>query len=252
MSAKSLVCGVYILPMVAILGCNTTAVHRWAVHDMSRPQPKVIAPGQEPTDPPSDAVVLFNGADLSQWRAPNGSAAGWKVQNGYMEAAKGTGCIQTKRGFGSCRLHIEWAAPEVVKDEGQGRGNSGAYLMGKYEVQILDSYQNTTYPDGQAAAIYGQSPPMVNACRPPGKWQSFDIIFHRPVFKDQKMAKPATMTVLHNGVLVQDNWVLEGTAVHEARAEYKAHKDKLPLMLQNHGNPVRYRNIWIRELPNQD
>jgi len=229
---------------------------RWAVHDMDRPQPKVITPGEASTEdisgqPSSDAIVLFDGTDLSQWVSTKGSPAEWKVENGYMEVVKKTGSIQTKRGFGSCQLHIEWAMPSKVKGSGQGRGNSGVYLMNKYEVQILDSYNNKTYPDGQAASVYGQNPPMVNACRPPGRWQSYDIIFHRPIFKGEKLVRPATVTVLHNGVLVQDRWIIEGTAVHAARAKYTPHKDRLPLLLQNHGNPVRYRNVWVRELPEE-
>jgi len=225
--------------------------HKWAVHDKNRPHPPVVTPSDRPGGPPSDALVLFDGTDLSQWVGDNGGPARWKVENGYMEVVKGTGSIQTKKGFGSCQLHLEWATPAVVKGKGQGRGNSGVYLMSKYEVQILDSYQNQTYADGQAAAVYGQNPPMVNACRGPGQWQTYDIIFHRPIFKGDKVVKPATITVLHNGVLVQDNWVLEGPAVHKARAKYSPHPDRLPLFLQNHGCPVRFRNIWIRELPDQ-
>jgi hypothetical protein len=215
---------------------------------MNRPAPPAVKPGENSSDPPSDAVVLFNGADINQWESVKGGPAKWKVENGYMQVFKSTGDIRTKTIFGSCQLHIEWATPEVVKGNGQERGNSGVYLMGKYEVQVLDSFNNKTYPDGQAAAVYGQNPPLVNACQPPGRWQSYDIVFHRPIFRGKKLVKPATMTVLHNGVLVQDNWIVEGTAAHKERAKYTAHEDKLPLMLQDHGNPVRYRNIWVREL----
>jgi hypothetical protein len=237
-----------------MLGCVAPTQYEWEVHDKDRPQPKVIAPGtastqEEAGEPPSDAIVLFGGDNLSQWESMKGGPAKWKVENGYMEIVKKTGSLRTKRGFGDCQLHVEWASPEVVKGKNQGRGNSGVYLMSKYEVQVLDSYSNTTYPDGQAASVYGQSPPMVNACRGPGQWQSYDIIFRRPVFEDEKLVRPATITVLHNGVLVQDRWIIEGGTAHKRRAVYKPHEDKLPITLQNHGNPVRYRNIWIRELP---
>jgi len=249
MKVKSLVLGLCVTLLTAVFGCNPPQKYLWEVHDRNRPQPKVISPGERPSDPSSDAIVLFNGADLSQWVSTNGGPAKWKVENGYMQVVKKTGSIHTKRSFGDCQLHIEWATPTEVKGKGQHRGNSGAYLMGKYEVQVLDSYDNTTYPDGQAAAVYGQNPPMVNASRGPGQWQSYDILFRRPIFKGKKLVRPATITVLHNGVLVQDHWVIEGATAHKKRAEYTPHEDKLPLILQNHGDPVRYRNIWIRELP---
>ncbi len=232
-------------------GCNVAEQkqHQWAVHDANRPQPEIVMPGDVTTAPPSDAIVLFDGTDLSQWvSVKSGGPARWKVENGYTEVVKKTGDIRTKQSFGDCQLHIEWATPKKVKGSGQSRGNSGVFLMEKYEVQILDSYENKTYADGQAAAIYGQSPPLVNACRGPGQWQSYDIIFHRPIFKGKKVVKPATITVLQNGVLVQDNWVIEGTTFHKKRAEYEPHADKLPIKLQEHGNPMRFRNIWIRPL----
>ena len=233
-------------------GCQT-ARRRWAIHDMDRPQPKVVEPGtastqEHPGRPPSDAVVLFDGSGLSNWESTNGGPAEWKTTGGSIEVVKKTHSICTKDSFGSCQLHIEWATPAVVEGSDQGRGNSGVFLMGKYEVQVLDSYRNSTYPDGQAASVYGQNPPLVNACRPPGVWQSYDIIFHRPVFDGKKVSRPATVTVLHNGVLVQDNWILEGTTSHKKPAEYQPHPDKLPLILQHHGDAVRYRNIWLREL----
>jgi hypothetical protein len=216
---------------------------------MNRPRPPVVAPGVENHLPPADAIVLFDGTDLSAWRSSkDGGNAKWKIQDGYMEVVRDTGDIQTRQAFGSCQLHIEWAAPEVVKGSGQGRGNSGVFLMGRYEVQVLDSYENDTYPDGQAAAIYGQKPPLVNACRKPGQWQTYDIIFHAPVFQDGRLEKPATVTVLHNGVLVQDHWEIQGTTFHKQRAAYQPHPDKLPLRLQDHGDLVRFRNIWIRPL----
>ena len=224
-------------------------VFEWEVHDMNRPRPPVVAPGAENHLPPADAIVLFDGTDLSAWRSSkDGGNAKWKIQDGYMEVVRDTGDIQTRQAFGSCQLHIEWAAPEVVKGSGQGRGNSGVFLMGHYEVQVLDSYENDTYPDGQAAAIYGQKPPLVNASRKPGQWQTYDIIFHAPVFRDGAIEKPATVTVLHNGVLVQDHWEIQGTTFHKQRAAYQPHPDKLPLRLQDHGDLVRFRNIWIRPL----
>lgn len=232
-----------------LTGCEAQKAQQWPQHDLNRPQPKVVAPGAQDHLPPSDAVVLFDGRDLSAWRSDkDGGPAKWKVENGYMEVVPGTGDIVTRQAFGSCQLHIEWATPEIVVGSGQTRGNSGVYPMDRYEVQVLDSYENTTYPDGQAASIYGQSPPLVNASRAPGQWQSYDIIFHAPVFKGDKLQKPATMTVLHNGVLVQDHWVLEGMTLHQEPARYEAHADKLPFRIQEHGYLVRYRNIWIRPL----
>jgi hypothetical protein len=166
-----------------------------------------------------------------------------------MEVVAKTGSIRTKTGFGDCQLHVEWAAPTLVSGEGQGRGNSGVFLMDTYEVQVLDSYNNVTYADGMAASVYGQYPPLVNACRKPGEWQIYDIIFHRPRYDaGGKLLAPARMTVLHNGVLVHDNVELTGPTAHKARPPYKVHPDKLPLSLQDHGNPVRYRNIWLRPL----
>lgn len=227
----------------------------WKQHDFSRPRPPVVDPGtfstqDQPGKPPSDAVVLFDGTDLSQWRSVDGGPARWKVQDGYMEIVPGTGAIRSLRAFGDCQIHLEWMAPSPPRGEGQGRGNSGLYIMSKYEVQILDSYQNDTYPDGQAAAIYGQYPPMVNACRPPGQWQTYDIVFHRPRFSEHgRLLEPARITLFHNGVLVHDNVPLRGPTDWMHTPEYAPHADKLPILLQDHGNPVRFRNIWVRELP---
>jgi Domain of Unknown Function (DUF1080) len=226
----------------------------WAIHDETRPMAKVVEPGPASTTPapvPSDAVVLFDGKDLSKWKSDkDGSAAKWKVENGYMEVVAGTGSIRTEQAFGSVQLHIEWRTPTPPKGDGQERGNSGVFLMGRYEVQVLDSYGNVTYPDGQAGAIYGEYPPLVNASRPPGEWQTYDIVFHAPKFDASgKVLAPARMTVFHNGVLVQDNTVLTGPTAHSARVPYEAHPAKLPLSLQDHDNPTRFRNIWIRELP---
>ena len=224
---------------------------QWPQHSMDRPRPPVVQPapqaGQAP--PPSDAIVLFDGKDLAQWQAEDGSAAKWVVKDGFVEVKPGTGMLVSRRGFGDAQLHIEWATPTPPKGEGQERGNSGIFLMGIYELQVLDSYQNDTYADGQAGAIYGQSPPLVNATRPPGQWQTYDVVFHRPHFKaDSSVERPARMTVFLNGVLIQDNFELSGPTAHQRRPPYSAHADKLPLKLQDHGNPVRYRNIWIREL----
>jgi hypothetical protein len=227
---------------------------KWKIHDTSRPRSPIITAGTASTQeksgqPPSDAIVLFDGHDLSKWQTPKGEPAKWKVENGYFEVVPKTGDMATKQAFGDCQLHVEWAAPDPPKGEDQDRGNSGVYLMGLYEVQVLDSFNNSTYADGQAAAVYGQYPPLVNAARPPGQWQTYDVIFHGPRFdKDGKVLRPARVTVLHNGVLVQDNVELTGPTAHKARPPYQAHPDKLPLLLQDHSHPVRFRNIWIREL----
>jgi len=223
---------------------------QWPQHSMDRPRPPVVQPAPHVGQaPPSDAIVLFDGNDLAQWQAEDASAAKWVVKDGFVEVKPGTGMLVSRRGFGDAQLHIEWATPTPPKGEGQERGNSGIFLMGIYELQVLDSYQNDTYADGQAGAIYGQSPPLVNATRPPGQWQTYDVVFRRPHFKaDSSVERPARMTVFLNGVLIQDNFELSGPTAHQRRPPYSAHADKLPLKLQDHGNPVRYRNIWIREL----
>lgn len=223
----------------------------WKIHDMERPLPPVVDPGpaRPPVTPPSDAVVLFNGKDLSGWTDSKGQPARWKVLDGFMEVVKKTGSIKTEKEFGDCQLHIEWASPLPAVGEGQDRGNSGVFLMELYEIQVLDSYESRTYADGMAAAIYGQHPPLVNACRPPGEWQTYDIIFHRPRFdKDGNLKSPARMTVFHNNILVHDNARLTGPTEWKKRPPYKAHADRLPISLQDHSHPVRYRNIWIRDL----
>jgi hypothetical protein len=220
---------------------------------MERPRPAVVNPGPAgpPVPAPSDAVVLFDGTSLAEWvRQEDGAPAGWRVADGYMEVARGTGSIATKRALGDVQLHVEWATPSPASGEGQERGNSGVFLMGRYEIQVLDSYRNDTYPDGQAAAMYGQHPPLVNASRPPGEWQTYDIVFRRPRFgPDGAVLEPARVTVLHNGVLVHDDVAFAGRTAHGRQAEYQAHQDRLPLMLQDHGDPVRFRNVWVRELP---
>jgi len=233
----------------------------YGVHDNNRPRPPVVTPAEQPGQPPSDAIVLFDGRDTSQWEKdrPGGGDIEWKVENGYMEIAKKAGGIRTKKSFGNCQLHIEWAAPAEVnpKATGQSRGNSGVFFMGRYELQILDSYQNETYADGQAASIYGQHPPLVNACRGPGQWQSYDVSFLRPVFAPDQVGgkgnciRKARITVLHNGAIVHNNVEIEGATAHKQKAKYSPHDEKAPISLQDHGNPIRFRNIWIRELPEQ-
>jgi hypothetical protein len=207
------------------------------------PEPKIIEPG-DATRAPSDAIVLFDGKSLSAWQG----GENWIVRDGIAIPQKEG--ITTKQEFGSCQLHVEWATPEKVEGSGQGRGNSGVYLMNRYELQILDSYDNKTYFDGQCGAIYKQFPPLVNACRKPGQWQSYDILFEAPQFdKSGKLLKPAYATVLQNGVVVQNHVALEGGTFWDQAPKYTAHPAKMPLHLQFHGNPVRFRNIWIRELP---
>jgi hypothetical protein len=227
---------------------------QWPPNSLDRPKPPVVtpAPEQPPVPPPADAIVLFDGKNLAGWQTADttGRPAQWIVRDGYMEVAAGAGAIMTRQAFGSVQLHVEWRAPLPAVGEGQDRGNSGVFLMTHYEIQVLDSYNNVTYADGQASAIYGQTPPLVNASRPPGQWQTYDIVFHRPVFgADGSVTQPARVTVFHNGVLVHDNDTITGWTVHHAVAQYQAHPDRLPLMLQDHAHPVRYRNIWVREIP---
>ncbi len=212
------------------------------------PEPPIVDPGDS-RRAPSDAIVLFDGTDLSQWGSLRGGDARWAVADGAMTAAAGSGDIVTRQAFGDVQLHVEWRTPEVVEGEGQGRGNSGVFLMQRYEVQVLDSYDNRTYSNGQAASIYKQFIPLVNASRGPGQWQSYDIVFHAPRFaSDGSLDHPAVMTVLHNGVLVQDHAVLRGPTVYIGDPAYEVHGARAPIQLQDHGNPVSYRNIWVREL----
>jgi len=230
----------------------------YRVHDGTRPQPPIVDPGapstqERPGTPPSDAIVLFDGTDLSAWRSGRGGSAGWKVEDGAMVIEPGSGSISTVGQFGDCQLHIEFATPQDVRGRGQGRGNSGVMFFERYEIQILDSDENKTYPDGQAAAIYGQFPPLVNASRPPGQWQSFDILFRAPVFDEEgELVKPAVVTMFHNGVLVHDHVELIGAVAFRAVGEYSPHGPKGSILLQDHGNPVRFRNIWVRELESEN
>jgi len=246
-----------LLPLItiaALLACAGPAPlsqQDWAIHDPDRPLPPVVDPGPPgpQVPPPGDAVVLFDGTDLSQWTDAKGEPARWKVEDGYMEVVAKTGAVKTVKSFGDCQLHVEWMAADPPRGEGQARSNSGVFLMDIYEVQVLDSYENTTYADGQAASLYGQFPPAVNACRPPGQWQSYDIVFRRPRFdQDGGLVSPARLTVFHNGIVVHDARELTGPTAHKARPPYKAHADRLPISLQDHGDPVRFRNIWVRDL----
>src|SRR5215471_9315476 len=227
----------------------------WLDHDRLRPAPALINPGsfssqEQPGQPPSDAIVLFDGKDLSSWVAMDGKPTKWVVRNGAMECVPGSGYARTLECFGDCQLHVEWATPIPAHGEGQGRGNSGVFFgYDRYEIQVLDSYESKTYADGSAASVYGQYPPLVNASRPSGQWQFYDVVWTAPRFEaDGKLVSKARVTVFHNGVLAQNNVELTGPTSWLERAPYKAHPEKLPIALQDHGNPVRYRNIWVREL----
>ncbi len=229
----------------------------WHVHDGTRPQPPIVTPGtpsteDEPGAPPSDAVILFDGTDLSGWIGKNGGEAQWKVENGYMETVPKTGAIQTREHFGDCHLHLEWAAPAEVSGDSQGRGNSGVFLMGRYEIQVLDCYDNPTYADGTAGAIYGQYPPLANACRRPGEWQVYDIIWEGPQFEAESLLRPAYVTVLLNGIALHHHTELMGFTSHKVVTTYEPHPPVGPLELQDHSNPVRFRNIWYRPLKGYD
>lgn len=227
----------------------------WIDHDRARPLPPVVAPATASTpekagQAPGDAIVLFDGKDLSQWSDMDGKPTKWIVRDGYMECAKDSGYIRTLQNFGDCQLHVEWATPKPAHGEGQGRGNSGVFLgRDRYEVQVLDCYENKTYADGSAGSIYGQYPPLVNVCRPPGEWQTYDILYTAPRFDDSgKLLSPTRLTVFHNGVLIQNNVELTGPTGWVNRAPYAQHPEKQPIAFQDHGNPVRYRNVWVREL----
>ena len=232
----------------------------WHVHDPARPQPPVVTPGTAPGAPPSDAVVLFDGKDLSQWghrqagQPPASLAdAKWTVREGHFEVpTPRAGDIFTRQSFGDVQVHLEWASPAAATGTSQGRGNSGLKVMGLYEIQILDSFQNRTYADGGAGSVYGQWPPLANAARRPGEWQTFDIVFEAPRFEGDKVVTPAFVTLFWNGVAVHVRKELLGTTINRQLGRYTAHAPELPLMLQDHGNPVRYRNIWVRKLGTRD
>jgi len=229
---------------------------RWKQHDVRRPKPPVVEPaggagaGAVAAKPPADAVVLFDGSGLGAWKAADGSPAKWRVAGGLMETVPGAGPIETRATFGDIQLHAEWAAPDPPVGEGQDRGNSGIFLMGQFEIQVLDSYRAETYADGQAGAIYGQFPPLFNAARPPGQWQTYDIAFRRPRFDGSgALREPARVTLFHNGILVQNNEAPFGPTSWLKWLPYEDKGGRGPISLQDHDHPVRYRNIWLRELP---
>jgi hypothetical protein len=231
----------------------------WRVHDANRPRPTVVVPGEtfsHLAPAPSDATVLFNGQDLAQWSDPKGEAAQWKIGEGYFEAVKGTGMVRTKGKFADFQLHLEFATPSDVSGDSQNRGNSGVMINGMYEVQILDSYENPTYADGQAGALYGQQPPLVNASKPPGQWQTYDIVFESPRWNESgELVKKAAVTVFHNGVVLHHRQEYFGRTdgiggvPHKSLGTYgKPHDPAVFIELQDHNNPIRFRNIWVREL----
>lgn len=224
---------------------------KWPQHSRERPTPPVVAPGAYVSQaPPADAKVLFNGTSLSRWTGAEGGAAKWRIVDGAIEVVPNTGTLVSVDSFGDAQLHIEWMSPKPARGKDQDRGNSGVFFGGgRYEVQVLDSYGNFTYADGQAGALYGQFPPLVNASRPPGEWQTYDIVYHRPRFNAAgKLVSAARFTVIHNGVLVQDNMELVGPTGNQSRPPYEQHPDRMPLSLQDHGHTVRFRNIWVRSL----
>lgn len=231
----------------------------WLVHDSDRPQPKQITPGELPFQPPSDAIILFDGKDLSKWvEHGRGSNRGkivaptWKIENGYFEWAPGSGDLFTKEGFGDAQYHIEWSSPVVIEHEGQNRGNSGVIIMGRYEIQVLDSWNNPTYADGMAGSIYGQWPPLVAPVKKPGEWNYYDIVFEAPKFEGDKLIKPAYQTVFYNGVVVHNRKEVIGRMAHRQVGTYAPHGPEEPLLLQDHGSKVRFRNIWVRRLAGYD
>jgi hypothetical protein len=261
---KIIVCLILVIMVMGVSSFAAIQAAKYAVHDKERSNPPVITPAEQLGQPPSDAIVLFDGSrDTldSEWVSERlfGGNVPWTIENGYMEESKNSGGICTKKTFGNCQLHVEWCTPEGVdpKITDQKRSNSGVFLMGRYEIQVLDSYTddnyktNRTYADGQAASMYGQHPPIVNACRKPGQWQSYDISFLKPLFDENgNLIRKARITVLHNGVIVHNNLEIEGTTHHKRKASYSPHEAG-HIRLQDHGDPIRFRNIWIRELPEQ-
>lgn len=241
-----------LLPTILLLIiCMNTGLSQQAgdpkATEVWEPEPVVVTPGENAA-PPSDAIVLFNGKDLSQWTSVDGKEPRWTVNDGVITIEKGTGDIKTRRTFGDIQLHIEWRTPPMVEGEGQGRGNSGIFLQERYELQVLDSYKNRTYSNGQAGSIYKQTMPLVNASKGPGEWQTYDVIYIAPRFNsDGSLQQSGRITVLHNGVLIHHNTEILGTTEYIGKPKYVAH-EKASLRLQDHGNPVSYRNIWLREL----
>jgi hypothetical protein len=232
---------------------------KWHVHDPARPHPPVVAPSETNATAPSDAIVLFDGKDLSKWsQTGRGADAGkqvdakWKVENGYVESVPRTGDLRTRDVFGDMQLHIEWSEPATVRGTSQGRGNSGVQLMDRYEVQVLDCWNNPTYADGQAGALYGMWPPLANPCRKPGEWNVYDILFEAPKFEAGKLVKPAYATVIFNGVMVHHHQEIMGHTIYREVATYQPHDAEMPLTLQEHGNAVRFRNIWVRRVTPYD
>jgi hypothetical protein len=249
MTCRSLFCRVAISSAIALLTFTLASTAQSQEYKSGRvwPEPKLVDPGP-PGGVPADAIVLFDGKDMSAWKG----ADDWPIKDGAVTVKRGPksnlGYAETKQAFGDCQLHIEFCEPEVVRGSGQGRGNSGVFLMGKYELQVLDSYNNPTYYDGQCGAMYKQHPPLVNVSRKPGEWQTYDVVWEAPKFEEGKVVKPAFITVLQNGVVVQAHQPLEGSTMYDHPPHYEPHAAKEPLRLQDHGNPVQFRNIWIREL----
>jgi hypothetical protein len=242
----------------AVIGFTKTAEipgTPWRIHDASRPHPRVVTPGAMPANPPSDAIVLFDGKDLSQWvkESDPTQPAPWPVRDGYFETGVGGGSIMTREKFGDIQLHLEFATPSPGRGASQDRGNSGIKFMDRYELQILDSYENLTYADGQAGAIYGETPPLVNPVKKPGEWQVYDVVFEAPKFKDNMLVAPAYITAFLNGVAIQVRRAVMGpTSPTSTPHQYTAHEAELPIMLQDHAHPVRFRNVWVRRLAGYD
>src|SRR5829696_8289258 len=244
----------------AQVGYSDTPVlpgQKWRVHDIQRPRPRIVTPGSTPGAPPSDAIVLFDGKDLSKWGTPDRTSgqlgpATWMVDNGSVWANNRTGDLVSRDKLGDMQLHMEFQAPGKIEGSSQDRGNSGVLIMSRYEIQVLDSWENPTYADGQAGSIYGQWPPLVNASRKPGEWQTYDIIFEAPKFEGSKLAKPAFVTVIHNGVVTQHRKEIIGRMAHRVVGTYEPHGPEEPLALQDHDTRVRFRNIWVRRLTPYD
>jgi hypothetical protein len=230
---------------------------KWHVHDPTRPVPPVVTPGasfSHGASPPADAIVLFDGTDLSHWQDDKGGAPQWVIHGDYMECKPHSGYIYSKEKFGDFQLHVEWAEPKQVVGTSQERGNSGVFLQGVYEVQVLDCYNNPTYPDGQCGAVYGQSPPLVNACKKPDEWQTYDIVFEAARWDEShQLVRPACVTAIQNGVLIQNHQALLGPTGHKTLANYKKELPATgPIALQDHGNPIRFRNVWIRNITDEE
>jgi hypothetical protein len=238
------------IAIIALIAGNTLVFAQGdpKLTEVWTPVPAIITPGTG-TSAPSDAIILFDGKNTDEWESSTGEKVEWIVKDGALTVKPGKGIIKTKKLFADCQLHVEWRTPSVVVGESQGRGNSGIFLQGRYELQVLDNFDNVTYSNGQAGSIYKQNMPLVNACRKPGEWQTYDIIYKAPVFNENGSLKsPAFITVLQNGVLVQNHYELKGSTEYIGQPSYKKHETKEALVLQEHGNDVSYRNIWIREL----